>query len=400
MRAFLSCLFLAALISPLHCEKVLTGLDVLERDGFKALENKKVGLITNHSALNSSGEHILKVFAGAKNFKLMAIFSPEHGFSGQIEGGVHIQDSSSSAGVPIYSLYGKDKRPSEEMLKGIDVLVFDIQDIGARFYTYLTTMGYAMEEADKKNISFLVLDRPNPVGLKMVEGPLLSPEINNFTAYYPVPVRHAMTAGEMAVFHKKNKKLNLDLKVIRMENYNREMLFPETGLKWVNPSPNIRDFNAEILYPGLGCFEAANVSVGRGTAEPFHWFGAPWMKGKKIAKKLNAAGLKGVKFFQEYRTPEADIYSKEKCDGVRAEITDKKSVRSLDIFVHAAYWLRKTSPEKFEIKKDDIARMTGTGDFYRLIMEGKKPEEIISFFEASNSDFLDRLKKEGILLYE
>ncbi|MEW5951407.1 MAG: DUF1343 domain-containing protein [Elusimicrobia bacterium] len=386
--------------SPSAFSKTLTGLDILEKENFSVLKGKKVGLISNHSALNSKGEHILKVFNRADNFELKAIFSPEHGFSGQVEGGVHIANSSSSAGVPIYSLYGKNKRPQAELLKDLDILVFDIQDIGARFYTYLTTMGYAMEEAAKNNISFLVLDRPNPIGLEIYEGPILSENISAFTAYYPVPVRHALTAGETALFHKKNKNLKLDLKIIKAENYSRKDFFNDTALTWTNPSPNIRDLDAAILYPGLGCFEASNVSVGRGTDSPFHWFGAPWMKAKKIAKKLNAANIKGVKFKVQKRTPKNDLYEKEECEGIEIELIEPKAVRSLDIFVHAAYWLKKINGKKFLLKKEDIARMTGTYDFYEMIENGKKPEEIISFFENSNSDFLKKLKKDGILLYE
>lgn len=379
--------------------KVLTGLDVLERENFIALEGKKVGVISNHSALNSKGEHILKVFARTKKFELKAIFSPEHGFTGDIEGGVRISNSSTTAGIPLYSLYGENKRPTPQMLKDIDTLVFDIQDIGTRFYTYLTTMGYAMEEAEKNKISFIVLDRPNPIGLETVEGPLLSKEITAFTAYYPVPIRHALTAGEMAILHKKNKTQKLDLKVIRAENYYRKDFFNETALVWANPSPNIRDLQAAVLYPGLGCFEATNVSVGRGTQDPFHWFGAPWLNAKKLAKKLNLAKIKGVKFYPQERTPSANMYSQEKCKGIRIEITEIKSVRSVDIFVHCAYWLRKIHKDKFEIKKDDIATMIGTSDFYEMLIKGAKPKEIISFFENSNKNFLEKLKNEGVLIY-
>ncbi len=397
----LTFVFISAIFfSPLSAQKTLTGLDVLEKSEFAQLSGKRVGLITNHSAVNASGEHILKVLSRAQNFKLISIFTPEHGFSGDIEGGVHIQNSSSSAGIPIYSLYGKNKKPSDEMLEGLDTLVFDIQDIGARFYTYLTTMGYAMEEAERKGLEFIVLDRPNPIGLKTVEGPLLSENISAFTAYYRVPVRHALTAGEMALFHKKNKTTKLNLKVIKAENYKRDSLFPSTNLPWVNPSPNIRDFEAALLYPGLGCFEATNVSVGRGTSQPFHWFGAPWMKANKILKKLKSAKIEGVKFYTEKRKPEADIYNGEECEGIKIEVIDPSKVRSLDIFVYAVYWLKKTTPKNFEIRKDDVERMTGTKDFYEMIEQGEKPEKIISFFNNSNKDFLNRLKADGILLYE
>lgn len=373
----------------------LTGLDVLERENYKILKNKRVGVITNHTAVDSNGFHILELFKKA-GINLVAIYTPEHGFKGNVEGGVYIENSSQSVyNVPIYSLYGKNKRPTEEMLKGIDVLVFDIQDIGARFYTYLTTMGYAMEEATKYNISFIVLDRPNPVSANIIEGPVLQEGINHFTAYFPVPVRHGLTAGEIALLHKKVKNLNLDLKVIKMENYSRDKFFDETGLIWVNPSPNIRDLEAAILYSGIGCFEATNVSVGRGTDKPFHWFGAPWLNSKKILKKLEKANLKGVKFYEREKIPSADIYKGERCKGIEIKILDKREIRPLEIFVYAVYWLSKINKNEFILKKEDITRMIGSSLFYDMIKSGKKPQEIIEFFNSSNKNFPDK----EILLY-
>jgi len=235
------------------------------------LEGKRVGLITNHTSLNAAGLNAVDVFHRAGSFRLAAIFSPEHGFRGTEEGGVYIETSTDPVtGVTVYSLYGKNKqRPTPEMLKDLDVLVFDIQDIGARFYTYLTTMGYAMEEAAKAGVAFMVLDRPNPIG-GLVEGPVLEPGISAFTAYFPVPARHGFTAGEMALFHKAKLDLKLDLAVVKLENWTRAMTFDQTGIVWTNPSPNIRNVDAEVLYPGLGCFEATNVSVGpfSGSAPP------------------------------------------------------------------------------------------------------------------------------------
>lgn len=366
----------------------LTGLDVLERDGFKQLAGKRVGLITNQTSVDLNGVNAVDAFSKAGNFKLAAIFSPEHGFRGTEEGGAYIENSSDPVtGVPVYSLYGRNKqRPTPEMLKGLDVLVFDIQDIGARFYTYLTTMGYAMEEAAKAGLPFVVLDRPNPIG-GLVEGPVLDPKISAFTAYFPVPARHGFTAGEMALFHKAGLSLNLDLAVVKMEGWNRGLFFDQTGIVWINPSPNIRNVEAETLYPGLGCFEAANVSVGRGTDTPFLWFGAPWMKAQKIAKKLNKAGLAGVKFAPLKLTPAKDIYEGKACEGIKIEVTDKAAVRALDIFTQASYWLREYNGGDFKFKPEEIAKMTGSGDFYRLLEGGARPAEIIAAFEKNNALF-------------
>jgi uncharacterized protein YbbC (DUF1343 family) len=272
------------------------------------------------------------------------------------------------------------------MLKDLDILVFDIQDIGARFYTYLTTMGYAMEEAAKAGLPFMVLDRPNPIG-GLIEGPVLEPGLSFFTAYFPVPTRHGFTAGEMAIFHKDNLKLDLDLSVVKMEGWRRSMFFDEAGLHWTNPSPNIRSLDAEVLYPGLGCFEASNVSVGRGTDIPFMWFGAPWMKAAKIAKKLNKAGLAGVKFTPLKLTPSKDVYEGKECEGIKIEVTDKAAVRALDVFAHAAYLLMDYNEDEFILKEAEIRKMTGSSDLYAMLKKGRKPREIIAAFEKNNAAF-------------
>lgn len=379
--------------------EVLTGLDVLERDGFRQLEGKRVGLITNHTSLNKDGLNAVDVFHKAGNFTLAAIFSPEHGFRGKEEGGVYIASSTDPVtGVPVYSLYGRGRqRPTPEMLAGLDVLVFDIQDIGARFYTYLTTMGYAMEEAAKAGIAFLVMDRPNPIGGR-VEGPVLEHGISFFTAYFPVPTRHGFTAGEMAWFHKTDKELDLNLDIVRMEGWKRDMFFEDTGLAWVNPSPNIREPDAEVLYPGLGCFEASNVSVGRGTDIPFLWFGAPWMKAGKIARKLRKAGLKGLKFSTLKLRPDKDMYSGKKCRGVKIEVTDEKAVRALDLFTHAVWLLKKYNKKDFVLKPGEIRKMTGSAHLYRMLEAGAAPGEVIAAFEKDNAAF--RKRSAEFLLYK
>lgn len=394
IKIFPMVLFFSLTASASAASLTLTGLDVLERDGFKQLAGKKVGLITNQTSVDMNGINAVDVFSKAGNFTLAAIFSPEHGFRGTEEGGAYIENSSDPVtGVPVFSLYGKNKqRPTPEMMRGLDVIVFDIQDIGARFYTYLTTMGYAMEEAANAGIPFVVLDRPNPIG-GLVEGPVLEKGVSAFTAYFPVPTRHGFTAGEMALFHKADKNLKMDLTVVKMEGWNRGMFFDQTGVVWINPSPNIRNVDAEVLYPGLGCFEAANVSVGRGTDRPFLWFGAPWMKAERIAKKMNAAGLRGVKLTVQKLTPAKDVYEGKACEGIRIDVTDKAAVRALDVFAEAAYWLRKYNKKDFVLKPEEIRKMTGSSDFYKLLEEGKKPAEIIAAFEKNSAAFRDGAAK-------
>ena len=374
-------------------KQVLSGLDVLERDGFRQLEGKRIGIITNHSSLNLKGENAVDALYKAKNVKLAKIFSPEHGFRGIANEGVRIENSTDpKTGLPVISLYGKNRlRPSPEMLEGIDILVFDIQDIGARFYTYLTTMGYAMEEAAKAKLPFVVLDRPNPIG-GITEGPLLDDDISKFTAYYKVPVRHGLTAGEMALFYKgiaadKTSMASLDLTVIKAENWKKDMFFNETEMKWTNPSPNIRETDAEILYPGIGCFEASNLSVGRGTDIPFLWFGAPWLDGKKLADQLNEKKLPGVSFSELELTPDRSVFAGEKCGGVKITVNDQKAVRSLDILAWASHYLSKNHPDSFLFKEKEIRDMTGNNDLYRMFKSGQTPEKLLEKYRKESAGF-------------
>jgi uncharacterized protein YbbC (DUF1343 family) len=378
-------------------ENVKSGLDVLEEDNFNILNGKSIAVIANHTSIDLNGQNIVDILI-KNNIKVKAIFSPEHGFYGDITGGYNVLNST-YASIPVYSLYGKNKRPDETMLQGLDAIVFDIQDVGTRFYTYLTTMGYAMEEAGKRKIEFIVLDRPNPVSSDVIEGPILSNSIKSFTAYYNVPIRHSLTAGEMAIFHKTKDKIDINLTVVKMKNYKRNMLFNETGLQWVNPSPNIRNLNAALLYPGIGCFESTNISVGRGTEFPFEFFGSPWMDNKKISEDLNKAGLDGVEFYPVELTPDDDLYKGEKIKGVHIKVIDQRAVRSVDIFVNAIYLINKYHSDRIEIRTDEIAKMVGNYDFLDMLKSGKKPNYILKKFEKDINKFKKYLKKNNIKIY-
>lgn len=398
MRAAAVFALLAGLALPASCATLtLSGLDVLERGGFAALKGKKVGLITNHTAINLQGRHAADLMHEA-GVDLRAIFAPEHGFRGTEDHGAHIAHSSDAVtGAPIYSLYGKNMRPSPEQLAGLDFLVFDIQDVGARFYTYLTTMGYAMEEAAKAGISFMVLDRPNPAGGHIVEGPVLEEDISAFTAYFPVPPRHGFTAGEMALFHRDDLRLPLDLVVIRMENWRRDMFFDGTGLVWTNPSPNIRSVEAELLYPGLGCFESTNLSVGRGTESPFTWFGAPWLDGERLAAELNALDLPGASFAAARKTPDSDVYAGKECGGVEVTITGRHALRALDVFVHACALMKKDHPSDFSYRPAEMRKMTGNGLLGAALEKGRPARAVIKRYEKESSAF--EKKRAKWLLY-
>src|SRR6185503_9221092 len=273
--------FASPLNSSATSVKVLTGIDVLERDGFKQLAGLRIGLITNHTGRNREGRQTIDVLNKAPGVRLVALFSPEHGIRGLADD--KISDSKDEAtGLPIYSLYGETRRPKAEQLKDLDALVYDIQDVGARFYTYISTLGNLLEEAAKLKLPVFVLDRPNPIGGLDVDGPIADNDKLSFISYHTIPTRHGLTIGELAQLFNKQRKIGADVRVIKMEGWRRSMWFDETNLTWINPSPNMRSLTEATLYPGVGLLETTNVSVGRGTDTPFEIVGAPWIQGDKL----------------------------------------------------------------------------------------------------------------------
>ncbi len=289
-------------------DRVRPGIEVLAASGFAPLVGKRIGVITNHTGIDASGRSTLKLLLRAPGVKVRAIFSPEHGLSGALDEKV-ASGKDPATGLHVYSLYGKVTRPTAEMLRGLDALVYDIQDVGARFYTYITTMAYAMEAAAGAGLDFYVLDRPDPITASMVQGPVLDPELKSYIGYFPLPVRYGMTAGELAQLFNKERAIGAKLHVVPMEGYRREVWFDQTGLRWVNPSPNLRSLTQAILYPGVGTIESANVSVGRGTGTPFEIIGAPWIAGERLARYLSGRHLSGVVFEPVTFTPAASIRS-------------------------------------------------------------------------------------------
>ena len=271
---------------------VLSGIDVLEAYGFRELAGRRVGLITNRSARDSAGRRTVDVLHQAPGPKLVALFSPEHGLDASAEGKI-ASSRDSATGLPIHSLYGSTMRPTASMLAGLDALVFDMQDVGTRYYTYPTTMAYAMEAAAQNQLDFFVLDRPDPITAATVQGPVLDADLTSFITYMPLPVRYGMTIGELARLFNAEKNIGAKLHVITMRRYQRSMWFDQTGFAWVAPSPNLRKLEQAVLYPGVGMAEAANISVGRGTDSPFELVGAPWIDGKALADQLNARRIAG-----------------------------------------------------------------------------------------------------------
>jgi uncharacterized protein YbbC (DUF1343 family) len=358
-----------------HGGRVQTGLDVLEAEKFAPLHGKRVGLITNHTGLDFQGKTTIELLAHAPGVKLVALFSPEHGIAGHADDRV-ASAKDASTGLPIFSLYGEHLRPTDEMLQGIDALVFDVQDAGVRFYTYTTTMGYCMEEAAKHGIPFYVLDRPNPINGEIVEGPMLDADKTGFVAYFPLPIRYGLTIGELAQLFNTEKHINCDLHVIEMKNWHRNLFFESTSIRWVPPSPNLRTLKGSILYPGLEILQNAGVSVGRGTQAPFEEFGAPWINGEEVAEALNARNLPGVRFADQPYIPVSGLYAGQRCGGVGVRVTVRAEVRSMRVGLEIAAVLQKKYPEHFDVTK--TITLLGNESAVQQLKAGTSPEQIIS----------------------
>jgi uncharacterized protein YbbC (DUF1343 family) len=373
--------------------RVQTGIDVLEAQKFAPLRGKHVGVITNHTGLDSQGRSTVDVLSHATGVQVVALFSPEHGLAGRNDENVP-STKDPSTGLPVYSLYGETRRPTEEMLKGIDALVFDVQDAGVRFYTYTVTMAYCMEEAAKHNIAFYVLDRPNPIGGEIVEGPMLDADKTNFVGYFPMPARYGLTIGELAQFFNGENHIGADLHVISMRNWHRNYFFESTGIKWIPPSPNLRTIKGSIVYPGIEILQSAGVSVGRGTQTPFEEFGAPWLNGDEVAAALNLRHLPGLHFVGQPFIPVVGLYSGQRCGGVAIRITDRFAVRSMRLGLEIAAILQKLYPKQFNSAK--LIELVGNADTLQQLQAGVAPEKIVASWIDSLAVF-DKVRRKYFL---
>ncbi|HZN07404.1 MAG TPA: DUF1343 domain-containing protein, partial [Pyrinomonadaceae bacterium] len=336
----------------------------------------------------------IDVLSKAPNVKLVALFSPEHGIRGVAD--ENISDSKDEAtGLPIYSLYGETRRPKPEQLKDLDALVFDIQDIGARFYTYISTLGYLLEEAAKTKLPVFVLDRPNPIGGVEVEGPIADTDKLSFISYHTIPTRHGLTIGELGELFNRQRKIGADLRVIKMEGWRRSMWFDETNLTWINPSPNMRSLTEATLYPGVGLLETTNVSVGRGTDTPFEIVGAPWIQGDKLADYLNQRSIPGVRFVPIRYTPKVSVFKGEQCGGVNIIITDRASFRPLLTGIEMALALRKLYPNDWKV--DSYLRLLVNTDTLERIKRGEPARDIVGSWTTALQEF--RRARAEVLLY-
>jgi uncharacterized protein YbbC (DUF1343 family)/CubicO group peptidase (beta-lactamase class C family) len=376
-------------VRPVRC-----GIDVLVEEGFRPLRNRKVGLVTNHTGRTRGGASTIDVLCRAPGVKLVKLFSPEHGIRGEVDAAVS-DSRDETTGLPIISLYGRNRKPQPKDLEGIDILVYDIQDIGARFYTYITTLGLVLEAAKEGGKDVMVLDRPNPIGGLEVAGPLRDEEFASFIAYHALPVRHGMTVGELARLYNAERKIGASLEVIPCRGWSRADFFDRTGLVWINPSPNMRSLTEAILYPGVGLLEATNLATGRGTDTPFERVGAPWIDPEPFAAALNDAKVAGIRFVPIYFTPSQRQYSGVRCGGVHLVITDWSRFDPLRLGITLAVQLRALYP--VEWKPEGLLRLLANRVTYQEILTGKPADAILARSDKEVAEF--RTIRERYLIY-
>ena len=379
--------------------QTLTGIDVLTERKFDILKGKRVGLVTNHTGLTRDAVSTIDVLNKAEGVKLTALFGPEHGIRGTADEKV-ASGTDEATGLPVYSLYGKTQKPTAEMLKDVDVLVFDIQDIGTRFYTYIGTMALVMQAAKENGKECVILDRPNPIGGEKVEGIVIdASQTGKNTAIYPIPTRHGMTVGELAKMFNEKFGIGCKLTVVPMKNWTRDMYWDETGLLWVNPSPNMKTLNGAILYPGLGAGETTTLSCGRGTDRPFEIYGAPYMDGTKIAANFNARNIPGIRLVNYDHLPTAKYHNYEgkQCHGVYAIISDRNAFDSVEAGFAMFQAMHDTHPAEFK-PEGGFKGETGSDKVWDMLMvEKKTPRQVLDTFEPSRQEFLKERSK--YLLY-
>lgn len=371
------CVIAMLILPALLAGRVKTGLDVLVEQNFAPIAGKRVGVIANRNSVTWDHRNIVEVIAASKRVHLVAIFAPEHGFSAASPAGASIESSKESVtGVPIYSLFNRgSNRPSLEMLAGVDVLVYDLQESGARFWTFTTTLGYVMEAAAQRKIPIYVLDRPNPINGTAVEGPILDDKYKSMIGYGLRPVRHGMTVGELARFFNGENHIGADLHVIGMQGWDRKMWMDQTGLEWISPSPNLRNLTAVILYPGVCLVETTMVSVGRGTDAPFLMFGAPWIAHLELADYLNHRNIPGVRFMPRRFTPAEAPYKGQEVFGLDVQLLDRDKLNSPRMGLEILAALLKFNPDKFSLDRK-VMLLLGNDRAAEMLRQGKTGAEI------------------------
>lgn len=375
---------LLAISTPISAQ-VLTGIDVLKRDGFAILKDRRVAVLTNHTGRDRDGHRTIDLLRRAPGVTVVKILSPEHGLAGAAD--EKVGDSvDPESNLPVLSLYGETLRPTDAMLEGIDTIVHDIQNLSARFYTRQTTLGYVMEAAAKHRIKVVVLDRPNPMTGTRVDGPLAGKNHLSFTAYAPIPVVHGMTIGELAHLFNGEYKIGCDLTVIPCENWRRDMWWDQTGLTWIPTSPNIRTPTQATLYPAIGLIETTNLSVGRGTDQPFEFVGAPWIDARKLAAALNAASLPGLRFVPIEFTPRSSKFANEKCNGIYIVITNRAHIEHTRTALTIAWHLRHLFCEAFDIK--NVGKLLANDEVLRALITTNDSATLPTTWQKQLEEFM------------
>jgi uncharacterized protein YbbC (DUF1343 family) len=403
------CSLLIALGSLTCAQHIHIGAEVLVDDKIDLLyKSKRIGVICNQTSVFPDGTHLVDSLISL-GVKVTTLFGPEHGIRGTAGAGEVVENEKDiTTGLPVHSLYGKTKKPTAEMLKNVDILLFDIQDVGARFYTYASTMAYAMQAAAENGKKFIILDRPNPINGITVEGPVLDTALKSFVGLFPIPIRHGMTLGELAKMIVGERWLgehsNVDLTIIPMEGWNRKMWHDQTGLPWVSPSPNMKTLATATVYPGTCLFEATNVTVARGTEKPFEIIGAPWIQGPELADTMNTLHLPGVIFEPMSFTPKPDSiaapnpqYKNLLCGGVFIHVTNRDSFQSVNTGFVLYSKIHKLYPHTFEWKNAQFDRLVGRSSLRTDIGEKETSAQTIeAIVKAHTEDFI-RLRTQYLL---
>lgn len=376
---------------------VRSGLDVLVGEGFSRLQGKKVGLLTNHTGIDRFGRRNIDLLAKASGVDLELVLTPEHGLEGTLNQSEIADGEDARTGLVVYSLYQtKRRRPPVEMLREIDAVIFDVQDVGARFYTYITTMGYAMEAAAAADIEFFVLDRPNPINGVAVEGPVLDDSLESFVGYHSLPVRHGMTVGELARMFNTERDIGARLHVVEMQGWSRHLWFDETGLPWVNPSPNIRTLDQATLYPGVAMLEwLDDYSVGRGTDTPFQFVGANWIEGARLAESIRRESIPGIRVYPRKYTPRTSVFAGTEIEGVQFTVTDRESLEPTKLGLTLAYALRNLYPDKVDLTLSE--KLIGAAAVLGDLQQGLTPETVAAQQAVPIEEF--RVRRKPFLLY-
>lgn len=403
--------------------KVKPGVEVFLENHLDRVEGKKVGLITNPTGVNNHLESTIDLFYEHPEVQLTALYGPEHGVRGNAQAGEYVPFYiDTKYNLPVFSLYGQSLKPPSGMLEDIDdymrsfdteekgklpedfmveeveVMVFDIQDVGTRIYTYAATMAYCMQACAEREVDFIVLDRPNPINGMAMEGPILEyPQYSSFVGFYPIPVRHGMTTGELArLFNDQYMDKKISLTVIPVKNWKRDMWYDETSLPWVIPSPNMPSLSTAVVYPGQVFLEGTNVSEGRGTTRPFELFGAPWIDGYELARRLIEKKLPGVKFREAWFTPVFSKYQGKLCGGAQIHVTDRDRFRPFCTTLHIIQTIRKMYPDRFQFHKEYFDKIMGTSSIRKALVQELSISEIRKKYAKDLKEF-SRLREDYLI---